>query len=79
MTDDPETGPERDSVVIPFPRGRSERLKKPRPPRNLGLTPLSRTLGPHARGAKGRWCDTCQGIWYSYLHETKCPLCINKP
>lgn len=79
MTDESENGQQPEPVVIPFPRERSDRLKKPKPPRNLGLTPLSRTLGPQARGAKGRWCDTCQGIWYSYLHESQCPSCTNRP
>ncbi|MBY0362100.1 MAG: hypothetical protein K2X45_09355 [Phreatobacter sp.] len=63
------------SVVITFPREKSDRLKKRGQSRNLGLTELSKALGPQARGAKGRWCDSCQGVWYSYLHEARCPVC----
>jgi hypothetical protein len=63
------------SVVITFPREKSDRLKKRGDARDLGLTELSKALGPQARGAKGRWCESCQGIWYSYLHETRCPVC----
>lgn len=73
MTESPEK-----SVVVPFPGLRSRAPKVPVPARNLGLTPLSQTLGPVAISAKGHWCDRCEGIWYSYFGETRCPVCGGK-
>lgn len=75
MADETDGTDDRKSVVVTFPREKSDRLKKRGQTRNLGLTKLSLALGPQARGAKGRWCDSCQGIWYSYVHETRCPVC----
>lgn len=71
MTEQPEK-----SVVVPFPGPRTP--KAPAPARNLGLTPLSRLLGPVAIGPKGHWCDRCEGIWYSYFGEARCPVCGGK-
>jgi hypothetical protein len=64
--------PER-SVVVPFPGPRP--ANAPAKPRDLGLTALSKTLGPVAIIAKGHWCDRCNGIWYSYFGEARCPVC----
>jgi hypothetical protein len=60
----------KDPVVIAFPGPR-----KPVAPRNLGLTPLSQSLGPVATSPKGHWCDRCKGIWYSHFGEGRCPVC----
>jgi hypothetical protein len=43
--------------------------------RNLGLTPLSKALGPTSSEPKGHWCDRCQGVWYSHFGEARCPVC----
>lgn len=68
MTEQPER-----SVVVPFPGSRL--AKAPVKPRDLGLTALSKTLGPVAISGKGHWCDRCNGIWYSYFGEARCPVC----
>ncbi|PTM49293.1 hypothetical protein [Phreatobacter oligotrophus] len=75
MPDDDEVSTPQKSVVITFPREKSDQLKRRGEARNLGLTEISKAMGPQARGAKGRWCDTCKGIWYSFVHETHCPVC----
>ena len=61
--------------VIPFPFSRSGVSKHARAPRNLGLTELSAQAKSSGRGAKGHWCSTCKGIWYSYFFEVECPVC----
>lgn len=68
MTERPER-----SVVVPFPGSREARV--PARPRDLGLTALSKALGPVSISAKGHWCDRCKGIWYSYFGEARCPVC----
>jgi hypothetical protein len=72
-------GPEK-SVVVRFPKRRA--LPWPgrtdAPARNLGLTPLSQALGPVGLSPKGHWCDRCEGIWYSYFGEARCPACNGK-
>lgn len=70
MTERPER-----SVVVPFPGPRQRPASTPARPRDLGLTPLSKALGPVAISAKGHWCDRCNGIWYSYFGEARCPVC----
>jgi hypothetical protein len=65
-------GPSDKPVVIPFP------ARPAKAPRNLGLTPLSKSLGPMPNSPKGHWCSTCQGIWYSYVGEARCPVCGGK-
>jgi hypothetical protein len=70
MTEQPE-----DSVVVPFPGPRVRPDKAKARPRNLGLTPLSKAAGPVAVSARGHWCDRCEGIWYSYFGEGRCPVC----
>jgi hypothetical protein len=70
MTEQPER-----PVVLPFPGPRSRPSKASSKPRNLGLTPLSKALGPVAISAKGHWCDRCKGVWYSYFGEARCPVC----
>jgi len=70
MTEPPDR-----SVVVPFPGPRRRGVTDPAGPRNLGLTPLSRALGPVAISAKGHWCSRCEGIWYSYFGEARCPVC----
>jgi hypothetical protein len=59
-------------VVVPFPAGRR---RPSTPPRNLGLTELSKALGPVDLSPKGHWCDRCDGVWYSYFGEARCPVC----
>lgn len=63
------------SVVIPFP---GPRPPVPRPLRDLGLTALSRSAGPMAVSPRGHWCDRCEGVWYSYFAEARCPVCGGK-
>jgi hypothetical protein len=72
------TEPSGRSVIVPFPGPREGQAKAPAGPRNLGLTPLSRALGPVALSPKGHWCDRCQGIWYSHFGEARCPVCGSK-
>lgn len=70
MSEEPER-----SAILPFPGPRTGPAKTPAGARNLGLTPLSQTLGPVAISAKGHWCGRCNGIWYSYFGEARCPVC----
>lgn len=74
MTTEP---PER-SVVVPFPGPRSRPGPVPAAPRNLGLSTLSKALGPVMASAKGHWCARCNGIWYSYVGDGRCPECGGK-
>lgn len=73
MTEPPER-----SVIVPFPGPRARPAKAPEAARNLGLTALSKTLGPVAISPKGHWCDRCEGIWYSFFGEARCPVCGGK-
>ena len=63
--------------VVRFPQSRT-RPGPAEPAPNLGLTPLSRTVGSSGRAAKGHWCSRCRGIWYSYFLEAECPVCGNR-
>jgi hypothetical protein len=73
MTEQPEK-----SVVVPFPGPRMRRAEAPAVLCNLGLTTLSKALGPVALSPKGHWCDRCEGIWYSHFGEARCPVCGGK-
>lgn len=81
--DDPREEPTPDesspagSDVVPFPQSRV-RMGSGKPPRNLGLSKLSREVGSSGRSARGHWCSHCQGIWYSYFLESECPVCGNR-
>jgi hypothetical protein len=66
--DDPEG-------VIPFPFSRSGVSKHKDAPRNLGLTKMSASVKSSGRGAKGHWCSSCKGIWYTHFFEVECPVC----
>lgn len=70
MTDGPEK-----PVVIPFPGPRPRTAKALR---DLGLTALSQSLGPVEVSPRGHWCDHCEGVWYSYFAEARCPVCGGK-
>ncbi|MBL4629545.1 MAG: hypothetical protein JKY00_16200 [Roseicyclus sp.] len=61
--------------VVPFPFSRSGVAKTRQLARNLGLTELSAKAKRSGRGAKGHWCRSCKGIWYSYFFEVECPVC----
>lgn len=77
MSGDADDGVSRDTRVVRFPQSRT-RPGPAEPARNLGLTPLSRTVGSSGRAAKGHWCSRCRGIWYSYFLEAECPVCGNR-
>jgi len=61
--------------VLAFPGAGKRWPKASGPVRDLGLTPLSKALGPVSTNPKGHWCDRCKGIWYSHLGEARCPVC----
>lgn len=73
MTDRPEK-----PVVIPFPGPRPKKSAPGPMVRDLGLTALSQSLGPVEVSPRGHWCDRCEGIWYSYFAEARCPVCGGK-
>ena len=68
----------RSRVVTPFPQMRVRPPGSKRPPKNLGLSPLSQQLGAPAGQATGHWCSRCEGIWFGYVLEVACPQCGNR-
>ncbi len=64
-----------DDKLVKFPFSKSCVSKSKTQARNLGLTKLSRELKREGRGARGHWCKSCKGIWYTYLLEVECPVC----
>lgn len=63
------------AAVLSFP-GPGKRWPRPSGPmRNLGLTPLSKALGPVPISPRGHWCDRCRGVWFSHFGEARCPVC----
>lgn len=66
-----------DPGVLRFPQSRV-RMGGGKPPRDLGLSKLSKEVGSSGRSAKGHWCSHCRGIWYSYFLESECPVCGNR-
>ena len=63
--------------VFKFPQSRVK-LKTSQNQRDLGLTPLSLSIGSSGKNPMGHWCSNCQGIWYSYFFEVECPQCGNR-
>ena len=61
--------------VIPFPFSRSGVSQNREASKNLGLTEMSARYNVSGKGAKGHWCSSCKGIWYSYFLEVECPVC----
>ncbi len=61
--------------LVKFPFSKSGVSKSTAQPRNLGLTKLSLELRREGKGARGHWCKSCKGIWYTYLFEVECPVC----
>lgn len=75
MTDNSEFDDPSRPRIVAFP-GPSKRWPRSKAPvRNLGLTPLSKALGPVSMNPKGHWCDRCSGVWYSHFGEARCPSC----
>lgn len=66
---------DKDANLVRFPFSKSGVSKSASRAPNLGLTKLSREVNPEGKGAKGHWCKSCKGIWYSYFLEVECPVC----
>lgn len=64
-----------DDNLVNFPFSRSGLSKVTPQARNLGLTKLSAELKRDGKGARGHWCKSCKGIWYTYFLEVECPVC----
>lgn len=69
--------PEDESAVVQFPFSRV-RIANDDTVLDLGLTPLSKQVGPTGKSPMGHWCGRCRGIWYSYFLEAECPICGNR-
>ena len=46
--------------------------------KDLGVSPLVRTLGLLDEQTNGHWCSRCEGIWFGYALEVQCPVCGNR-
>lgn len=73
--DDKDDDPQ--SPVIRFPQSRVRPPGSAEPIRELGPSPLLKSLG-NAEQATGHWCSHCRGIWFGYLLEVACPVCGNR-
>jgi hypothetical protein len=64
-----------DDNLVKFPFSKSGVSKSTTQARNLGLTKLSLEVRKDGKGAKGHWCKSCKGIWYTFFFEVECPVC----
>jgi hypothetical protein len=44
----------------------------------LGTTALAKLLGLQPWRLSGHWCSRCEGVWYVYTLEARCPQCGNR-
>ncbi len=63
---------------IPFPVARTSPPHTPGGFKDLGPSPLARSLGTDTAAQHGHWCSHCEGIWWGLPLEAQCPVCGNR-